>query len=134
MIFINMCLMIYKSIFLMFFIVVRFWFMYGIEKITSNRFLQRFISSKAFRFHWNMREVNELNLLIINIFQPKHLFISISIEFSPMDSKRRAESWKRNRRALAYSTVGTPDYIAPEVSLIYLKLSQIDRNITNFID
>ena len=34
---------------------------------------------------------------------------------SPMDSKRRAESWKRNRRQLAYSTVGTPDYIAPEV-------------------
>ncbi|XP_013389892.1 serine/threonine-protein kinase 38-like isoform X2 [Lingula anatina] len=32
-----------------------------------------------------------------------------------MDSKRRHESWKRNRRALAYSTVGTPDYIAPEV-------------------
>ncbi|KAI8481728.1 Serine/threonine-protein kinase 38 [Branchiostoma belcheri] len=31
------------------------------------------------------------------------------------DSKRRAESWKRNRRQLAYSTVGTPDYIAPEV-------------------
>lgn len=27
---------------------------------------------------------------------------------SPMDSKRRAESWKKNRRALAYSTVGTP--------------------------
>jgi len=36
---------------------------------------------------------------------------------NPMDSKRRAESWKRNRRALAYSTVGTPDYIAPEVFL-----------------
>ncbi|KAF4529607.1 hypothetical protein B566_EDAN017898 [Ephemera danica] len=31
--------------------------------------------------------------------------------------KRRAESWKKNRRALAYSTVGTPDYIAPEVFL-----------------
>jgi len=31
------------------------------------------------------------------------------------NSKRRAESWKRNRRQLAYSTVGTPDYIAPEV-------------------
>lgn len=39
------------------------------------------------------------------------------ISSSPMDSKRRAESWKRNRRALAYSTVGTPDYIAPEVFL-----------------
>jgi len=34
-----------------------------------------------------------------------------------MDSKRKAESWKRNRRQLAYSTVGTPDYIAPEVFL-----------------
>ncbi|CAF2526752.1 unnamed protein product [Rotaria sp. Silwood2] len=33
----------------------------------------------------------------------------------PADSKRRAETWKKNRRALAYSTVGTPDYIAPEV-------------------
>merc|ERR1719208_551978 len=31
------------------------------------------------------------------------------------NSKRRAESGKRNRRQLAYSTVGTPDYIAPEV-------------------
>merc|ERR1719244_419076 len=40
------------------------------------------------------------------------------VDFStstPMDSKRKAEAWKRNRRALAYSTVGTPDYIAPEV-------------------
>ena len=36
---------------------------------------------------------------------------------NPMDSKRKAESWKKNRRALAYSTVGTPDYIAPEVFL-----------------
>merc|ERR1719367_266390 len=34
---------------------------------------------------------------------------------NPMDSKRKAESWKKNRRQLAYSTVGTPDYIAPEV-------------------
>uniref|UniRef100_A0A914X1Z7 non-specific serine/threonine protein kinase n=1 Tax=Plectus sambesii TaxID=2011161 RepID=A0A914X1Z7_9BILA len=33
----------------------------------------------------------------------------------PFESKRKAETWKRNRRALAYSTVGTPDYIAPEV-------------------
>ena len=32
-----------------------------------------------------------------------------------MDSKRKAETWKSKRRALAYSTVGTPDYIAPEV-------------------
>ncbi|KXJ27037.1 serine/threonine-protein kinase 38 [Exaiptasia diaphana] len=35
----------------------------------------------------------------------------------PLDSKRRAATWKKNRRQLAYSTVGTPDYIAPEVFL-----------------
>jgi serine/threonine kinase 38 len=46
----------------------------------------------------------------------------------PYESKRKAETWKRNRRAYvrinlikiieifqAYSTVGTPDYIAPEL-------------------
>ncbi|XP_014261459.1 serine/threonine-protein kinase tricorner isoform X4 [Cimex lectularius] len=44
-------------------------------------------------------------------------FIKTWTASNPMDSKRRAESWKKNRRALAYSTVGTPDYIAPEVFL-----------------
>lgn len=39
----------------------------------------------------------------------------IDFTSNPMDSKRRAESWKKNRRALAYSTVGTPDYIAVEI-------------------
>uniref|UniRef100_A0A0N5A956 non-specific serine/threonine protein kinase n=1 Tax=Syphacia muris TaxID=451379 RepID=A0A0N5A956_9BILA len=33
----------------------------------------------------------------------------------PFESKRKAETWKKNRRAIAYSTVGTPDYIAPEI-------------------
>uniref|UniRef100_A0A7E4VHI6 non-specific serine/threonine protein kinase n=1 Tax=Panagrellus redivivus TaxID=6233 RepID=A0A7E4VHI6_PANRE len=33
----------------------------------------------------------------------------------PFESKRKAETWKKYRRAFAYSTVGTPDYIAPEV-------------------
>jgi serine/threonine kinase 38 len=31
------------------------------------------------------------------------------------DSKRTTEKWKSSRRKAAYSTVGTPDYIAPEV-------------------
>ena len=30
-------------------------------------------------------------------------------------AKDKAESWRGRRRRLAYSTVGTPDYIAPEV-------------------
>ncbi|KAI1716182.1 protein kinase domain-containing protein [Ditylenchus destructor] len=36
-------------------------------------------------------------------------------DFVPFESRRKAETWKKNRRAYAYSTVGTPDYIAPEV-------------------
>jgi len=34
-----------------------------------------------------------------------------------MTMKEKARSWRANRRAMAYSTVGTPDYIAPEVFL-----------------
>ncbi|CAI4221026.1 unnamed protein product [Auanema sp. JU1783] len=36
-------------------------------------------------------------------------------DFLPFDSKQQAETWKKNRRQYAYSMVGTPDYIAPEV-------------------
>lgn len=32
-----------------------------------------------------------------------------------MDSKARLQQWRKNRRHMAFSTVGTPDYIAPEV-------------------
>jgi len=38
-----------------------------------------------------------------------------SNSMSAADSKRRLESWKKIRRQLAYSTVGTVDYISPEV-------------------
>jgi len=48
-----------------------------------------------------------------------------------MDSKRRAESWKKNRRQLAYSTVGTPDYIAPEV---FMQTGYVSRYLTLFAD
>ena len=54
---------------------------------------------------------------------------------SASDSKRKAESWKRNRRQLAYSTVGTPDYIgkshfewSKKKSLLLNLLSKIEEN------
>ena len=31
--------------------------------------------------------------------------------------RERIQMWQKSRRKLAYSTVGTPDYIAPEVLL-----------------
>ncbi|KAG0306390.1 Serine/threonine-protein kinase [Dissophora globulifera] len=37
---------------------------------------------------------------------------AISLTFT---SKDKLATWKKNRRTLAYSTVGTPDYIAPEI-------------------
>ena len=37
---------------------------------------------------------------------------NIDLTFSRKD---KIATWKKNRRTLAYSTVGTPDYIAPEV-------------------
>ncbi|KAI1230915.1 hypothetical protein IHE44_0008349 [Lamprotornis superbus] len=40
---------------------------------------------------------------------------NLLLDSKNMNSKRKAETWKRNRRQLAFSTVGTPDYIAPEV-------------------
>uniref|UniRef100_A0A1I8H1D1 non-specific serine/threonine protein kinase n=1 Tax=Macrostomum lignano TaxID=282301 RepID=A0A1I8H1D1_9PLAT len=45
----------------------------------------------------------------------KNLSLAEPSDFSwnAMDSRRKAESWKSKRRQLAYSTVGTPDYIAP---------------------
>ncbi|KAJ1653322.1 Serine/threonine-protein kinase [Dispira simplex] len=39
---------------------------------------------------------------------------SIDVSFS---DKEKIRTWKQNRRQMAYSTVGTPDYIAPEIFL-----------------
>ncbi|KAF9935103.1 Serine/threonine-protein kinase [Mortierella alpina] len=39
---------------------------------------------------------------------------AINLTFS---SKDKLATWRKNRRTLAYSTVGTPDYIAPEIFL-----------------
>ncbi|KAI7866881.1 AGC/NDR protein kinase [Spinellus fusiger] len=40
-----------------------------------------------------------------------------SINLNILSTKEKIATWKKNRRALAYSTVGTPDYIAPEIFL-----------------
>merc|ERR1711887_138868 len=40
---------------------------------------------------------------------------SFNLATNQSESKGKAESWQGRRRKLAYSTVGTPDYIAPEV-------------------
>lgn len=47
----------------------------------------------------------------LNRFKP----LSYKADCNIMDSKK--QSWRSRRRQLAYSTVGTPDYIAPEVFL-----------------
>ncbi|CAO3633284.1 unnamed protein product [Mucor fragilis] len=37
------------------------------------------------------------------------------INLNRITREEKIATWKRNRRTLAYSTVGTPDYIAPEI-------------------
>lgn len=41
--------------------------------------------------------------------------ITQKLNLNTISHKDKMATWKKNRRALAYSTVGTPDYIAPEV-------------------
>ncbi|CAK5274051.1 unnamed protein product [Mycena citricolor] len=44
-----------------------------------------------------------------------------SVQVNPINltmSREQIATWKANRRKLAYSTVGTPDYIAPEVFMM----------------
>eukprot|EP01137_Pigoraptor_chileana_P013124 Opistho-2@66285 len=47
--------------------------------------------------------------------KPSAIKTEKKIDMSGKDTRSKALTWKKNRRALAYSTVGTPDYIAPEV-------------------
>eukprot|EP00730_Choanoeca_flexa_P014250 TRINITY_DN6161_c0_g1_i2.p1 TRINITY_DN6161_c0_g1~~TRINITY_DN6161_c0_g1_i2.p1 ORF type:complete len:484 (+),score=99.12 TRINITY_DN6161_c0_g1_i2:35-1453(+) len=45
----------------------------------------------------------------------RHVTAAISRRGKPLSMRDKKRSWKAKRRELAYSTVGTPDYIAPEV-------------------
>ncbi|KAI9357837.1 kinase-like domain-containing protein [Pilaira anomala] len=42
---------------------------------------------------------------------------STTINLNNITRQEKIATWKKNRRGLAYSTVGTPDYIAPEIFL-----------------
>jgi protein-serine/threonine kinase len=56
----------------------------------------------------NMRKSRSGDRLAVRLSNSK-------IELSSRPADKTVENWKRNRRALAYSTVGTTDYVAPEV-------------------
>ena len=44
-------------------------------------------------------------------------FDKLSLEQQNKNDSETLATWQKNRRRLAYSTVGTPDYVAPEVLL-----------------
>jgi len=48
---------------------------------------------------------------------PSRNSVALSSINLTVSSKEQIATWKVNRRKLAYSTVGTPDYIAPEIFL-----------------
>uniref|UniRef100_A0A0W0FJV5 non-specific serine/threonine protein kinase n=1 Tax=Moniliophthora roreri TaxID=221103 RepID=A0A0W0FJV5_MONRR len=52
-----------------------------------------------------------------NYYQPARNSVMVNSINLTMSNKDEIATWKANRRKLAYSTVGTPDYIAPEIFL-----------------
>jgi len=70
----------------------------GLHKTTDAEYYKRFMEpAKAPNPARNSVQVNPINLTM---------------------SREQIATWKANRRKLAYSTVGTPDYIAPEVFMM----------------
>ncbi|KAF5350198.1 hypothetical protein D9758_007829 [Tetrapyrgos nigripes] len=70
----------------------------GLHKVSDGEFYKKFLEQEKTRDHArNSVQVNPINLTM---------------------SREQIGTWKANRRKLAYSTVGTPDYIAPEVFLM----------------
>ncbi|QSL66330.1 hypothetical protein MERGE_000708 [Pneumocystis wakefieldiae] len=70
----------------------------GFHKTHDNAYYQRLFESKI-----NTTTSSTQNSLMVD---------TISLT---MSSKDKIATWKKNRRIMAYSTVGTPDYIAPEI-------------------
>ncbi|XP_063072041.1 serine/threonine-protein kinase 38 isoform X1 [Engraulis encrasicolus] len=79
----------------------------GLKKAHRTEFYRNLNHSLSNDFTWEAKAGLSLGVLV---FLPH-----FSTASQNMNSKRKAETWKRNRRQLAFSTVGTPDYIAPEV-------------------
>ncbi|KAF8916042.1 kinase-like domain-containing protein [Mucidula mucida] len=70
----------------------------GLHKVSDGDFYKRFLEEEKTRNPArNSVQVNPINLTM---------------------SREQIATWRANRRKLAYSTVGTPDYIAPEVFLM----------------
>ncbi|KAL9713567.1 Serine/threonine-protein kinase [Leucoagaricus gongylophorus] len=70
----------------------------GLHKASDPEYYKRYIEQEKGRdAQRNSVQVNPINLTM---------------------SREQIATWKANRRKLAYSTVGTPDYIAPEVFMM----------------
>ncbi|KAF8966308.1 kinase-like domain-containing protein [Flammula alnicola] len=70
----------------------------GLHKVSDGEYYKRYLEQEKTRDSArNSVQVNPINLTM---------------------SREQIATWKANRRKLAYSTVGTPDYIAPEVFLM----------------
>ncbi|KAF8202169.1 AGC/NDR protein kinase [Pholiota molesta] len=70
----------------------------GLHKVSDGEYYKRYLEQEKTRdTARNSVQVNPINLTM---------------------SREQIATWKANRRKLAFSTVGTPDYIAPEVFLM----------------
>ena len=69
----------------------------GFHKLHDNSYYQQLLQGKSNKPRNNRQSVNldEINLTVSN--------------------RSVINDWRKSRRVMAYSTVGTPDYIAPEI-------------------
>lgn len=68
----------------------------GFQRLHDNNYYQQLMSGKSNR----PRDRNSIALDQINL---------------TVSNRSQINDWRRSRRLMAYSTVGTPDYIAPEI-------------------
>jgi protein-serine/threonine kinase len=68
----------------------------GFHKLHDNSYYQQLLTGKSNK----PRDRNSVNLDQINL---------------TVSNRSAINDWRKSRRVMAYSTVGTPDYIAPEI-------------------
>ena len=72
----------------------------GFKKTHENTYYQDLLNNRDAANKKRQQNRNSITLDQINL---------------TMSNKTQINTWRKSRRALAYSTVGTPDYIAPEI-------------------
>lgn len=93
----------------------------GFHKQHDSAYYQRLLDGTT-TYGSQAQNRNSVAINSINLTVGRRYFCGLARKYLlhriiQVSSKDQIATWKANRRKLAYSTVGTPDYIAPEIFL-----------------